>query len=227
MFARVAFSDNSVVEFETKYDKDTNTIELYVPNDRMPIFNQLTGMKRGEKMKCFINWLIGSRDLIMAATDARDGEFVPSTSLQIWSGATVNNVDGNRLSIVMPTDEMSVIGYNFKVIEGFEGRVRISLVWTFMGGTGLPDASFVIRTSTNVTGAQGSDPIVITGDVTIPTFNLLLGDIRETLILETGDVIRGNDIIGTLIHRNFNGSTDAHTEAYGVLGLRIEMIENA
>ena len=225
MFARLAFSDNSVVEFETKYDPATNTIELYVPADKMPVFNQITGMKRGDNMQCFINWLIGSRALIMAATDAKDGEFVPSTSLQIWSGATVQNIEGNRLSIAMPTDETSTIGYNFKVIEDFQGRVRISLVWAFLGGSGLPTASFSVRTTTNITGAQGSSPLVVVGDTNVPTFNLLAGDIRETLLLETGDVVFGDDIVGILLHRNYNGSPDLHSEAFGVLGLRIEMVE--
>ncbi|MDP1710857.1 MAG: hypothetical protein Q8K86_00165 [Candidatus Nanopelagicaceae bacterium] len=225
MFARLAFSDNSTVEFETKYDKATNTIELLVPADKMPIFNQITGMKRGDNMQCFVNWLIGSRAVIMAATNAQEPGFVPSSALQVWIGGKTANLDGDRLVIVLPEDEPAVVGHNLKTMTDFQGTMRVYLMWAFIHGVAGPASSFWIRTSALVAGTAGTAPMNVVGDVEISTHNLLEGDERETLLLDTGNQVGGENIIHLLVHRLWDGSPDTQTETVGIVGLRVEFEE--
>lgn len=59
LFARLTFSDNEKVEFETKYDKATDSIELHIPDKYLDVFDQLTGINQGPKFQKFINWLVG------------------------------------------------------------------------------------------------------------------------------------------------------------------------
>lgn len=59
LFARLTFSDNDKVEFQTKYDKSTDSIELQIPDKYLPVFDQMTGIGQGPRFKQFVNWLVG------------------------------------------------------------------------------------------------------------------------------------------------------------------------
>lgn len=63
LFARIAYTDNSTVELQTKYNSQTNTIELIVPQQALSTFNQMIGMQRGPNLQTFLGWLIGSDSL--------------------------------------------------------------------------------------------------------------------------------------------------------------------
>lgn len=102
LFARVARTDNSNVEFSTHYDKSCNMIELVIPDDALPIFNQITGIQQGPKFRAYIDWLIGGRantgtsiideDLVIAGNSA-------STSEQTLASATVPTNAGEGIRI--------------------------------------------------------------------------------------------------------------------------------
>jgi hypothetical protein len=218
LFARVTLTDNSTIEFETKFDQQANTIELYIPPKALNVLNQLTGVQRGPNFKTFINWLIGSRSLVQAAKDL---DFIPASELLVWFGATPVLTDNDRLVLDLPIKESSAVGYNLKTNDTFNGSLEISLIWVFMDGS---HTTFDIRTSATVSGASGAAPVITTADNTISTINLLPGDIRESTILNVAN-ISPNNIINLLINRNFNGHTDPQTEGVGIVGIRIKLIE--
>jgi hypothetical protein len=220
MFARIALSNNKNIEFETKYDKTTNTIELIIPNHALPIFDQLTGMQRGPNMQTFINWLIGSKTLQPA--HQQDQNFVPANTLEVWFGATRSTID-ETFVLLPPTVDTSVVGHNLKVSDTFIGSIKVHLIWMMICGQNNPTSFFELRSSSNVSSINGTVPTITVNDTQVPTFNLLEGDIREVQILEIDD-IKPNDIISLLINRNFTGTTDPQTESFGIIGIRIELI---
>ena len=219
LYARIALSNNDVVEFETHYDQKTNTIELTLPEEAKPLFNQITGMQRGPNFKKFIDWLIGSQTLTLGAS--ADESFISASELQVWFGADTINVGGDRLLLSLPSCDASVLGYNLKTQPTFSGKLVVSLVWMFLSGS---NTSFDIRTAATVSDSLGGGPITYTNDQNISTLGLISGDIRETTLLDTGNVIGGDKIISTLVHRNYTGSPDPQTESIGVVGIRIRLI---
>jgi len=219
LFTRITMTDNSIIEFETRFNQQTNTIELYIPQKALNILDQLTGVQRGPNFKTFINWLIGSQTLVQ--TTAKDLDFIPASELLIWFGATPILVENSRLVLDLPIIKASTVGYNLKTNDTFIGNLEISLIWVFMHGS---NTSFDIRSSATVSGASGAAPVITTADTTISTFNLLPGDIRESTILNVANV-SSNNIINLLINRNFNGHTDPQTEAIGIVGIQIKLIE--
>jgi hypothetical protein len=221
MFARVALSNDDNFEFETKYDKSTNTIELVIDDRVLPIFNQITGMKRGPNMQCYINWLIGSRAI--RALSQQDPNFVPANTLEVWFGATRSTI-GETFVLLPPTDDASVIGHNIKVSDSFTGTMKVHLIWMMVCGANNPNSYFQVRTSASVSSIDGITPTVSVDDTEVSTFNLVEGDMREAQILEVNN-ITPNNIISLLINRNFVGNSDPKTESIGVVGLRIELID--
>ena len=216
LFARVTLTNNDVIEFETKYNPITNTIELEIPNEMMSLLNQITGIQRGPNFQTFINWLIGSQTL--AQNISRDKDFIPSSDIEIWFGAKSINIAGTGLVLSLPQVFASTLGYNLKVSDVFSGRLKISLIWIFIEGT---NNSFTIRASCNLTDQFGGSPINVSNDTNISTFNLVAGDIRETQILDTGLIITPNNIAKLLFSRNFVSSSEPQTELVGVIGIKL------
>jgi hypothetical protein len=214
LFARITLTNNNIIEFETKFHRDTNTIELVVPAEAMPLLDQITGIQRGPVFKRFIDWLIGSQSIIPATL--RDGEFVSSSDIAIWFGGTRAVID-EKMILNLPAADMSTIGYNLKTSSIITAgtKLKIYLVWTYNCGS---NTSFTIRTNARVTQIDGTIQDVA-GDADISTFNLISGDIRETLLLEMTD-IHPNDIISLLFLRNFPTTPEPKTDSIGVIGLR-------
>lgn len=221
LFARITLTNNEVIEFETRYDQETNTIELNIPSHSLPLLDQITGIQRGENFKTFIDWLIGSRTL--AQVDTKDKDFVTASLLQVWFGAQSINVEGFRLILSLPACDASDVGYNLKTSADFAGRLRISVIWMFLAGS---NTSFDLRTTATVSDATGGSPVTVLQDTNISTFNLVAKDVRETEILDTGDIIGGGNIVNFLIHRNYIGSPDPKTETVGIVGLKVRLIES-
>lgn len=219
LFARIAMANNDVVEFETKYDKTLNQIELDVPDESLAIFDQITGMQRGERFKQFINWLIGSSSIVAAASVDQDPNFIDAGSLLVWTGATNGSLGLNKLVLLLPADELSVVGYNFKVAS-LGGDLKVSLVWVYDSGL---NNSFNINTTCNVSEIGSSSSTTTSEIVSISTVNLIKGDIRESEIINVSGLAQ-NDIVSLTFRRNYSGSADPTTDLIGVVGLKIEFV---
>lgn len=216
LFARLALSNNDTIEFETFYDRNTNTIELDIPNEALPFLDQITGMKRGPRFQEYINWLIGSQSLQHSYLD---GDFVPSTSLESWFGGT-RSVINEKMVLLLPDTDVSVVGYNLKTNDTFSGRILISLIWMYTCGV---NTTFDIRTTAHVATATGDTPVLYVDDTNISTLNLIEGDVRETQLLEVTSV-GSNNIVHILLNRNYQGSPDPQTESVGIVGLRVQLL---
>lgn len=219
LFARVTLTNGETIEFETKFNPTTNTIELLVPPASTALFNQLTGLQRGPNFQQFVNWLIGSNSI--QTTSQKDDDFISSSLLEVWVGAIPTNIDGERLVLILPTEDPAVFGHNTKAADNFTGYLKVSLLWMYLGGA---NNDFNIRTKVTSTAADGSNVENSEVDVAISTMNLIRGDIRETVLLETDPNINADDIISILVYRNYVGSGDAQTEIIGVVGLKVELI---
>lgn len=221
LFARLALSDNSTIEFSTVYDQSTNTIELDIPDAALPYLDQITGIQRGPRFKQYVDWLIGSKTI--AETAAKDADFVGATMLQSWYGAEPINPDGSRFLLSLPMCDASSIGYNLKTGCDFHGKLEVKLMWMFLDGN---NTSFDIRTSATISDSSGGSPVSLQADTNISTVNLIPYDIRETTILDTGNIVGGNSIITLLLNRNWPGSSDPKTESVGVVGLRLNLVDD-
>ena len=219
LFARVTLTNNDVIEFQTQFDQATNTIELIIPNEMQPLLNQITGMQRGPNFQTFINWLIGSQNLAPATT--QDKDFVPASAIEVWFGANNINISGTGLVLSLPQAASSTVGYNLKVSDSFSGRLVVSLVWMFIEGC---NDNFTIQTSCNLTDQFGGNPTYISDDTDISTLNLISGDIRETIVLDTGLIVSPNNIAQLLFSRNYAGSPDPRTELVGIVGIRLQLL---
>jgi hypothetical protein len=223
LICRVALQNEEVVEFGAVYDKATDTIELDVPTEAMPIFEQLTGMQRGDKLRTFINWLIGSESLETGTSLEQDPTFVSAGSLTSWTGATVGNLEDNTLVWFLPTSDLSTLGYNVKVNPEFAGGdIRVSLIWVYDSGS---NTSFDIMATANVTELTTNSTFELSNTENISTFNLVQGDIRETVILE-GSGVAADDLISLVLRRNFSGTTEPSVDLIGVVGIKVELIES-
>jgi hypothetical protein len=222
LFARITLTNNETIEFETKFNRATNTIELQIEDRHRALFNQLTGIQRGPIFQEFVNWLIGSNTLITPSTsDKLDGEFIPSSNIDIWFGGTQVAIDNNAIAINLPTNEPSVLGHNLKTSPTLKpGYLQVYLIWKFICGS---NTSFDIRSMAHITDINGESPVDIVSDTNISTFNLVSGDVRETLILDTGNAVSPDNIINLQFLRNFQGSPDPKTESIGVLGIRLKL----
>lgn len=232
LFARIALRDNSNVEFRTVFNQSTNTIELDIPNELLPVLDEILGMQRGPKFQAYIDWLIGRQAIISEVNvidpTTIDKDFVPASSLDIWTGAKVGNLDDEKIVIFLPNNCPSVVGYNTKVDDTFTtGQVVISLIWVYESGDNGSNstASFDIQTSVNISAINGNTVATVSNNTTIPTFNLIKGDVRETELLTlTG--ITSNDMLSLIIKRNFVGNSDPETEFVGILGLKVKLIQD-
>jgi hypothetical protein len=162
-----------------------------------------------------MDWLIGSQSIVPATQ--RDGEFVSSSDIAIWFGAS-RVVVREKMAIDLPATDMSVIGYNLKVSSTLASasKLKTYLVWTYNCGS---NTSFTIRSTARVNRVDGS-LFDVAGDSDISTFNLVSGDIRETLLLDVDDV-QPDDIINLLFRRNYTTTPEQKTESVSVIGLRL------
>jgi hypothetical protein len=220
LFARIALKDNDNIEFETKFNEDTNTIELIIPPKMLPLLDQITGMQRGPNFKKYIDWLIGSQSLVPPCVP-KDVNFIAASGIQVFFGSEPALVDG-RLILTLPSVETSVIGYNTKISDCFAGSLKVYVTWLYMCGS---QTSYNLRTQVTVSDSQGGGAFTNSVDTLISTFNLLPGDIRETEVLTLGNVITPNNIINLLFSRNYDGSPDPQTEGIGIVGLRVQLDE--
>lgn len=212
LFARLTLTNNRVIEFDTKFNHSTNTIELQIKDQDLKFFDQLLGIQRGPKFKTFIDWLIGSRQL---TTSTLVPDFISISAFDIWYGANESIV--NDIPVVIPsTINPSHIGYNLKVKSGTT-KIRVHLSWLYIGGA---NTSFTLRVNAAIVST--STPINIVNDVIIPTIGIANGDNVETAVLDIDT--EDNTIIGVSIQRNCDGSTDPHTEIIGLIGMRVEEV---
>jgi hypothetical protein len=225
LFARVAMNDGRTIEFQTKYDPNTDTIELHIPDDILPVFDEILGMQRGPNFQCYINWLIGKQQIIDDVPSVivgfdTDQQFVPVGSLTIWTGAAIENTN-NVISISLPTVAHSVLGYNMKLSSALAGNsIKVSLVWKFDAGN---NTSFNIKTNVISTDFDGTIVASDSNDVSISTFNLINGDIRTTELITTSG-INPDEMVNITLQRNYDGNTDPHTESINLIGLKIEVL---
>ena len=216
LFVRCTLTNNDVIEFQTTFNQATQTVELIIPPNMYTLLDQITGLQRGPNMIRFIDWLIGTRTL---KTDMiPDPNFIPSSAISIWFGATQSTID-DKMVITLPDTDASVVGYNLKTNEQLTGSLGAYLVWMYVCGQ---NTSYDIRTTVQVNDELGNPPVLFTQDTNISTFNLVPGDIRETLIMTFDGY--PNNIDNFLIYRNYLGSPDPKTEGIGVLGLRFKLL---
>lgn len=210
LLARLTLDDNRIIEFETKFDKKTQTIELQIAEKDLKFFDQMMGMKRGPKFKRFIDWLIGSKRFESQVTP----DFISATAFDIWFGATESVIDNTPL-VLFPTSCASHIGYNLKLREE-NTKAKINMIWQFICGS---NTSFELRVNASVTSVN-DDPVDFVSDISVSTSGLSPGDQVETNILDI-DVPEGS-IIGLSLLRNFEGSSDPKSEMFGLIGVRID-----
>jgi hypothetical protein len=226
-------SDNSNVEFQTKYDKASNTVDLIIPEKTMRIFDQMVGMKRGPRLKKFIDWLIGSKKFEPVAQP----NFVSATAFEIFIGAT-SAVINDRMVIIFPGLNPSIVGYNLKlqsldplipkdqenpccpiITPDPTQKFKVFLVWQYICGVG---SSLEVRVTANVL-APSAAPYTVVNDVTISTVGVTPGEVLETEILSLEN-LQSDTIISLNIMRNFTGSSDPHSEMIGMIGVRLENV---
>lgn len=219
LFARVALTSNNNIEFETIYCKETNTIELLVPPDSLKFFDQITGLKRGPNFKAYIDWLIGSTS-IAPIIQGQDPNFVSASALSVWTGATQGSLTGNQIILMLPPGVLSGVGYNTKIDSSFSsGHLSVYLIWIYDSGN---NNSFQIKTNVRATKLATGINVDADNTVSISTLNLLKGDIRETLLIQT-PIVAGGDIINITLSRNFESNTDPATDLVGIVGLRLKL----
>jgi hypothetical protein len=209
VLARFALNNNENIEFETVFDEETQTVELVIPDDHLDIFDQMTGMKRGPNFTTYIDWLIGSQTLTAGGSALRDANFIGVSEISAWTGATRGFIN-DQLTLTLPLDCFATIGQNFK---SRTNEISVYLNWMFLNGS---NTDYSIKLSVN----DNTTEVVTATTVNISTFNLVSGDIRESL-LGTFAVTDGG-LVSINIQRNFSGSTDPQTELVAVLGFRIE-----
>ena len=136
LFARIALNDNTTTEFSTTYDKNINEIELNVPDNLTEIFNQITGLKRGEKFKTFINWLIGSQTINEGIITKQSLYNIDITSQTIVFSDIYNNADATVTTRIVIKNAASDAVYVFKF---FINNVEVlpSSTISVTGGSGI------------------------------------------------------------------------------------------
>jgi len=210
LFARIALSNNENIEFETKFDKETQTIELQLSDNNLQLFDQLVGMKRGPKFKQFIDWLIGSRRF----DSVSETDFFSATAFDIWFGATVAQIEDRNL-VLFPTKKESVIGYNFKLNEE-KTKAKLFLVWQYICGS---NDFAELRVVANVISTS-APPMDVVNDVILDTSGLTANEVIETEILNLD--VPEDSVISLSIIRCFEGSSDPQSEMIGMIGVRLE-----
>lgn len=223
LFARITLSNNDTIEFDTTFDETTGTIELCVPTGGLAIFNQITGLQRGTNLRTFINWLIGSQSITAEPALDQDVDFISAGNLTIWAGATPGNLSDKRLVLLLPATDLSALGYNTRADQSFtSGALRVHLVWAYDSGS---NNAYDIHTSVEIKTIGSGATASATSTTNIPTSSLITGDVRETTLITTGNIISAGDIVSIIIRRNYNGSPEAKTELVGVVGIRLEFID--
>lgn len=215
LFARIALSNNSSIEFQTTYNKESNEIELDIPDESLGIFNQITGMQRGEKFKQYINWLIGSETL-PAPASTYDSGFI--SNFEIWVGATIAAINQDTLVYFLPSVATSIVGFNRMVGNVVDGSGTLYLQWAYDSGS---NSSFQLKINVSITDVAGN-VTNLSNVITPSTFNLIKGDIRETeaITISPGSLAQG-DIVSIMIHRNYVGHADPQTDLVGLVGARL------
>jgi hypothetical protein len=141
LFARLALNDNSNVEFETKYNPQTNTIELQLPDCALPFFDTVTGMQQGPRFRAYIDWLIGNANITAGGlidADLTVTGNAASTAEQILSTVTI---PANTLS--------SGIGVRIKAWGTFGLNKYLKTLKLKFGATVVMTNDLVIRPSGN------------------------------------------------------------------------------
>lgn len=167
LFARLTFSDNEKVEFETKYDRSTDTIELQIPDKYLPVFDQLTGIGQGPKFKQFINWLVGGlQDQIDIINDEIDNMSINGAlrydQRQVLSLTELRQVKTNISIGSQPTISYDLAGNvsNILYVDGSQKQFtynldgslsRIDHIFTSPSYTYRKDFTYSAGSLTNIT----------------------------------------------------------------------------
>lgn len=199
LFARIAMTDNSVIEFQTRFNPATNTIELEVPACNLPIFDMLTGMQKGPNFKAFMGWansgsgggtggLIDS-DLVVAGNSASTTEqvlatlTVPGGSVEVGSGVRIRAWgtfnSNNQTKTVNIYYGSAVIATNDITVKpnGLTWKLDADVYLRAVGAqeaisTGLIGAVSQSATITSLSEDETQDVIVeVTGQTLTPTPN--------------------------------------------------------
>lgn len=232
LFARLTLTDNRTIEFETKFDKKTQTVELNIAEKDLKFFDQILGMRQGPNFRTFIDWLIGSRRFDSKVTP----DFVSASAFDIWYGATESNVDGTPV-VLFPTVDPAHIGYNFKLRDNpdperpkppcpFGERlpteepiitedIKVIMLWKYICGS---KDFFELRVTATIIN-ENAQPVDYVNDVRISTASLEPGDIAEVELISL--TIPKGSVVGLSILRNFKDTEDPHSEMFGILGVRI------
>lgn len=145
LFARLTLNNNDTIEFETKFNPNTNTIELDLPPEAQHVLDQLTGIQRGPNFQLFINWLIGSQTLPGACP---------------WTINTLTTTDATPATIavvLVPDDTIAFIMLDVSGrrvdAPGGGGFGRRTIAYRYGGGP----ATIINVTDTSVT--RRTDPV--------------------------------------------------------------------
>ncbi|MEM3097455.1 MAG: hypothetical protein QXU32_01880 [Nitrososphaerales archaeon] len=126
LFARLALSDGSNVEFETKFNPSTNTIELQLPDCAIPFFDKVTGMKQGPRFRQYINWLVGN-------TEGGSGLIIADLDV---TGSLASTATQTLASVVIPGNTMADgTGIRIKAFGSVGANNAIKTIKLLFGAT--------------------------------------------------------------------------------------------
>lgn len=159
LFARFTLVNNETIEFETKFDQRTNTIELKIPPEMYPLLDKLTGIKQGPDFKRYIAWLVGN-----AGGGGGGGGVTPVTN-------TLTTFDNTpQVIAVIPLTDDTTYLVNVDVTArrtdalGHGGFIRRALVWREGGSPatmeGVVDDTFTRRQPTSRNGIDTTIDVV-------------------------------------------------------------------
>jgi len=96
-FCRAAFSDNSVAEFLTKYDKENGEFEIDIPDS---VLNEITKAGIGPRLATYYAWLVGSlpnlrRETLQFTIGGASGitTGLKGVGLQVAADSTIERID--------------------------------------------------------------------------------------------------------------------------------------
>jgi hypothetical protein len=206
LFARLAFNDNSIVEFETKYNQQTNTIELQLPDCALPFFDTITGLQQGPRFRAYIDWLVGNANITAGGLIDAD--------LTI-TGNTASTAEQILSTVTVPAGTLdSGVGVRIKAWGTFGTNKFIKTIKLKFGSITVSTNDLTIRPSGNVwelnatifqkIGEQealgeGSIGAVTQSNMVVTTTEDELNDIDITLTAKTSSPIASNIISRGLI----------------------------
>lgn len=144
LFARLTLNDNSTVEFETKYDPITNTIELQLPDCALQFFDTIAGMQRGPRLQTFMGWLVGE----LSSSDVVAGGLIDSDLTT--TGNSASTAEQILATVTVPADTLSFgVGIRIKAWGTFASNAFLKTVKLKFGSTIVATNDITVRPSGN------------------------------------------------------------------------------